>query len=318
MEGFERDQLDRGARAALGRPGDPDARDDPPRLEARLLAARDRHPPGRAGRPGSTPPTGSDYSASQMASSRASSGARLGGRHDEPQGDPRAAGVGQRGHQRGEQWLDLVRVPPSGTWERRRADLYAAAEHWLGPPPKIDEVDGIELLVRRYLGAFGPAAVAEIANWAGLPSQRGLPGRSSGSSCAGSRPRTARSCWTFPGRRCPTPRRRRRRGSCRRGMRPCWRTRVAPGSCRRSTGRRSSTRETPQSVSTFLVDGQVAGTWRYEKGKVKTKPFGRLDAAARRELRGRGRAARRASPLRTPGNQARTAAPTASASAFSP
>src|SRR3954453_11095427 len=29
-------------------------------------------------------------------------------------------------------WLDLVRVPPSGTWERRRADLYAAAEDWLG------------------------------------------------------------------------------------------------------------------------------------------------------------------------------------------
>ena len=31
-------------------------------------------------------------------------------------------------------WIDLVRVPPSGTWERRRADLYAAAEDWLGPP----------------------------------------------------------------------------------------------------------------------------------------------------------------------------------------
>src|SRR3954467_1427729 len=32
-------------------------------------------------------------------------------------------------------WLDLLRVPPSGTWERRRADLYAAAEHWLEAPP---------------------------------------------------------------------------------------------------------------------------------------------------------------------------------------
>ena len=29
-------------------------------------------------------------------------------------------------------WLHLVRVPPSGTWERRRADLYALAEDWLG------------------------------------------------------------------------------------------------------------------------------------------------------------------------------------------
>src|SRR5205807_370317 len=30
-------------------------------------------------------------------------------------------------------WLDLVRVPPSGTWERRRADLYTLAEAWLEP-----------------------------------------------------------------------------------------------------------------------------------------------------------------------------------------
>ena len=53
-------------------------------------------------------------------------------------------------------WLDLVRVPPSGTWERRRADLYGLAEWWL-PRVEVDEDRGIELLVRRYLGAFGPA-----------------------------------------------------------------------------------------------------------------------------------------------------------------
>jgi hypothetical protein len=41
---------------------------------------------------------------------------------------------------------------------------------------------------------------------------------------------------------------------------------------------------TPQSVPTLLVDGRVAGTWRYEKGKVKTKPFGKLDARVKREL----------------------------------
>jgi hypothetical protein len=41
---------------------------------------------------------------------------------------------------------------------------------------------------------------------------------------------------------------------------------------------------TPQSVSTFLVDGRVAGTWALERGTVKLSPFGRLDAAARRDL----------------------------------
>ena len=40
----------------------------------------------------------------------------------------------------------------------------------------------------------------------------------------------------------------------------------------------------PQSVNTFLVDGQVAGTWRYEKGRVKIEPFGRLPKDVRAEL----------------------------------
>ena len=32
-------------------------------------------------------------------------------------------------------WVNLLRVPPSGTWERRSADLYALAERWLGGSP---------------------------------------------------------------------------------------------------------------------------------------------------------------------------------------
>jgi Winged helix DNA-binding domain len=40
----------------------------------------------------------------------------------------------------------------------------------------------------------------------------------------------------------------------------------------------------PQSFPTFLVDGAIAGTWRYEKGAIELSPSGRLDAAARREL----------------------------------
>ena len=29
-------------------------------------------------------------------------------------------------------WLDMIRVPPSGTWERPRADLYGLADEWIG------------------------------------------------------------------------------------------------------------------------------------------------------------------------------------------
>ena len=42
--------------------------------------------------------------------------------------------------------------------------------------------------------------------------------------------------------------------------------------------------KTPHSVNTFLVDGEVAGTWRYEKARVKLALFGRLSKQARAEL----------------------------------
>src|SRR4029077_19185020 len=64
--------------------------------------------------------------------------------------------------------LELVRVPPSGTWERRRADLYAAADVWLGASA-ASEAAGLEHLLRRYLGGFGPAPLADAANCAGVP-----------------------------------------------------------------------------------------------------------------------------------------------------
>src|SRR6185295_17201223 len=64
-------------------------------------------------------------------------------------------------------WVDLVRVPPSGTWERRRADRLGLAEDWVGPPDAT-EAEGLTHLVRAYLRAFGPGAWADIAAWAGL------------------------------------------------------------------------------------------------------------------------------------------------------
>jgi hypothetical protein len=65
-------------------------------------------------------------------------------------------------------WLDLVRVPPSGTWERRRADRLGLAEDWVGPDDATEE-EGLTHLVRAYLRAFGPAPLRDAAAWAGLP-----------------------------------------------------------------------------------------------------------------------------------------------------
>ena len=58
-------------------------------------------------------------------------------------------------------WVDLVRVPPSGTWESRRADLFGLATNWVGPN-RSNGTEGIDLLVRRYLRGFGPADMQDI------------------------------------------------------------------------------------------------------------------------------------------------------------
>jgi hypothetical protein len=68
-------------------------------------------------------------------------------------------------------WVDLVRVPPSGTWERRRADLFRLASEWI-EPADVDEQRGIEHLLRRYLQGFGPARILHAADWAGVPTAK--------------------------------------------------------------------------------------------------------------------------------------------------
>lgn len=61
-------------------------------------------------------------------------------------------------------WIDVIGVPPSGTWERRRADLYG-----LAPSGSVSEAEGVEHLVGRYLGGFGPAKINDVSLWAGVP-----------------------------------------------------------------------------------------------------------------------------------------------------
>ena len=100
-------------------------------------------------------------------------------------------------------------------------------------------------------------------------------------------------------RRCPTPTRRRPSRFL-----PTWdasllvharRTGVLPEEHRP----RIFHTKTPQSFPTFLVDGAVAGTWRYEKGAIDAhavRPPRRRDAPRARR---RGRAARRVRLART-------------------
>jgi hypothetical protein len=62
--------------------------------------------------------------------------------------------------------LALVQVPPRAVWGRSGQTRYRTAEHWLGR--SLDTAPDPARLVLRYLGAFGPASIADIQTWAGL------------------------------------------------------------------------------------------------------------------------------------------------------
>ncbi len=179
-------------------------------------------------------------------------------------------------------WLDLVRVPPLGTWERRRADLYGLAEDWL-PPVDISKPNAVAHVVSSYLSGFGPAPPSDIANWAGLTitdvkravrrmELRRLRG-------PGGEELLDLPDAPLPDPDTPAPPR----------FLPVWdatllvharRTQILPEELRP----RVFSIRVPHGVSTFLVDGAVAGAWRLEDGRVELEPFVRLDAADRRAL----------------------------------
>jgi hypothetical protein len=181
-------------------------------------------------------------------------------------------------------WLDIARVPPSGTWERRRADLYAAAADWIGEPEDpLAETDAIAHLVRRYLAGYGPASRKDVASFTGIGLTALKP------ALARLELRTLRSeageelidlpDAPLPDPETPAPPR----------FLPTWdatllvharRTQILPEEHRAKI----FNTKVPHSFPTFLVDGRVAGTWRYGDGEVQLAPFGPLPLADERAL----------------------------------
>jgi hypothetical protein len=145
--------------------------------------------------------------------------------------------------------------------------------------------EAVEHLVRRYLGGFGPATLKDVASFTGLPAAGlGLDRlelrrfRSHDGEELLDLPRAP-----LPDPDTPAPVRfigtwdasllvhARRTGFLPEEHRP-----------------RIFHVKAPQSFPTFLVDGAVAGTWRYEKGAIDLTPFAPLDASTRRELAAEG------------------------------
>ena len=163
-------------------------------------------------------------------------------------------------------WLDLVRVPPSGTWEQRRAHTFALAEEWVGPLAASEEA-GIELLVRRYLGGFGPASKNDLSSWCKVPLAK-LDPVLERTPLRRFRDEQGKELLDLPRAPLPDP-----ETPAPVRFLPTWdavllvharRTGILPEEYRP----RVFSTKTPHSVGTFLVDGAVAGTWRYDSGRV--------------------------------------------------
>lgn len=180
------------------------------------------------------------------------------------------------------QWLDMIRVPPSGTWEQRRADIYGLADSWMRPTAHAESA-GLEHVIRRYLGAFGPASVREIADWAGIPNPKLVPVLK-GMSVRRFRDEKGKELIDLP--RAPLP-----EADIPAPVRflPTWdatllvharRTQILPERYRPLV----FNTKTPHSVPTFLIDGIVAGTWRVESGRVELKPFEPIPKSVRGEV----------------------------------
>jgi hypothetical protein len=176
----------------------------------------------------------------------------------------------------------LVHVPPSGTWGTVGIRA-TTAERWLGLTQPT-QAEGASLVVRRYLGAFGPASREDLLRFAALrvkDVQAGfeelepqlLQFESEDGRVLFDLRRAAR-----PAPDTPAPIR----------FLPMWdhailglleRSRILPAEYRAAVIQKNG-----DVLPTFLVDGVVAGLWRLENEKVKVEPFAPLPRRVRREL----------------------------------
>jgi DNA glycosylase AlkZ-like len=162
--------------------------------------------------------------------------------------------------------IALCQVPPRGLWGRNGPAAWAPVESWLGAPLRSVPVDA---LVLRYLGAFGPASVADVQVWSGLTRLREVTERLPLRMFRGE---DGQALYDLPDAprppgETPAPPR----------FLPAYdnlllshadRTRVIPGN-----------RPVPlppgngATAGTFLVDGRWQGTWQIRDQALRIQPF---------------------------------------------
>lgn len=158
----------------------------------------------------------------------------------------------------------LVHTPPSGFWGHHGPGRFASDAGWLGRAVAPEDKD-VQLLVRRHLGAFGPATRGDVSSWSGLPVTTLAPGFE-GLKLQEYRDERGRRLYDLP--RQPLP-----PADTRPPVRflPKWdstllafeapeRTRILPERYRKTVIRKNG-----DVLPTFLIDGFVAGAWSVKR-----------------------------------------------------
>jgi Winged helix DNA-binding domain len=180
--------------------------------------------------------------------------------------------------------VPLVQVPPRGLWGRSGPIAHTSIEAWLGEPPA--DLPTIDAVVTRYLAAFGPASVMDAQAWCGLTKlaevfERLRPG------LVTFRDERGRELFDLPDAPRPDP-------DTPAPPRYLYdyenmllsyadRSRAIPAEIVRGIDTR-----TQESLSTFTLDGFVAGTWGIKRDRrlatLTITPVARLSKTDARAL----------------------------------
>jgi hypothetical protein len=176
----------------------------------------------------------------------------------------------------------VVHVPPSGIWGYGGQGVYAAAAGRLkGKPPA--PADAFDHLVRRYLGAYGPATKQDIGQWSGVPRLQPIADSLDRLAVRTFRDEAGRVLYDLPRAPLPDP-----ETPAPPRLVPRFDNLVLSHADRsRILGDVPPSRIVTKNGivhATILVDGFVAGTWQLEKGRIVLEPFGKLDAQTKRAL----------------------------------
>jgi hypothetical protein len=179
-------------------------------------------------------------------------------------------------------YAHIVHVPPSGTWGYHGDGVYAPADEWIpGAPPSPS--DAFEQLVRRYLAGFGPATKHDIGQWAGVQRVTPIAEALDRLELRTFRDESGRTLYDLPRAPLPDP-----DTPAPVRLVPRFDNLVLAHDDRtRILGDAPVTKIVTKNAivhATILVDGFVAGTWQFEKGRVALEPFARLPREVKQPL----------------------------------